>query len=434
MSLQDNSLNPAQASTAASVSDTFFQELDQTFQALWHQEAPSVSASPVPSLSSSAGPQTPPTRQRRRSTRDQRRQALAARQAFALKPLNLPARPEALARTPRRSAALRFPKLSPRAGKVASLAVGMVALSLMGHQLVQAQQQSKELPPIQQVMYQNAQTKVAAFRKEIAEGDHFVADHSEPIQYIAREGDTIEKISHKFHVSPNTIIKNNEPSKIDDILAPGTHLTILPVDGIAHPVEKHDTLAELAKRYKVGIQDIVEANELDNPHMITEKQKIIIPNATELKRRPKPKPKTLAQALNQARTGQTPALAKTQTGRRLSWPAAGIVSSNYGWRWFRMHNGMDVAGPVGTPIKAAKEGRVVYSGWMGGYGYAIDIDHGNGVRTRYGHCSALNVQAGQYVHRGQMIGSMGSTGHSTGPHLHFEVHVNGSAIDPRSYF
>ena len=166
--------------------------------------------------------------------------------------------------------------------------------------------------------------------------------------------------------------------------------------------------------------------------MIAERQKIIIPNATELKKRPKPV--TVMQAIQSARTGKTPQMAVSKTGRRLSWPSAGVVSSNYGWRWFRMHNGMDVAAPVGTAIKAVKEGRVVYSGWMGGYGYAVDIDHGNGLRTRYAHCSALKVSVGQQVARGQVIAAMGSTGNSTGPHLHFEVHQNGSAIDPRRFF
>lgn len=111
-----------------------------------------------------------------------------------------------------------------------------------------------------------------------------------------------------------------------------------------------------------------------------------------------------------------------------------MVTSNYGRRWFRMHNGMDVAAPVGTAIKAVKEGRVVYSGWMGGYGYAVDIQHANGLRTRYAHCSALKVSVGQSVARGQVIAAMGSTGHSTGPHLHFEVHQNGRPVDPRGFF
>ncbi len=314
--------------------------------------------------------------------------------------------------------------------KVAGLVFTLIAASSTSIYALKSYQAAPSDTPIQKVMYQNAQTKVAAFRKEIEDGNHFLVEHSQPIQYQAKSGDTIEKISKKFHVSPNTIIKNNEPSKIDDVLESGTKLTILPLDGISHPVERNETLAELSKRYDVGIQDIIEANQLDNPHMIAEKQKVIIPNATDLKVRPKP----ILQAIRQAKNGNQTAVSHAKSGRRLSWPSAGVVSSNYGWRWFRMHNGMDIAGPVGTPIKAVKEGRVVYSGWMGGYGYAIDIDHGNGIRTRYGHNSALKVSVGDHVGRGQVISAMGSTGHSTGPHLHFEVHVGGRAVDPRSYF
>lgn len=321
-------------------------------------------------------------------------------------------------------------KLSPKHAKIAGLVFTLVLATGASVYTLKSSQAAPTNTPIQKVMYQNAQTKVAAFRKEIEDGNHFLVEHSQPIQYQAKTGDTIDKISKKFHVSPNTIIKNNEPSKIEDVLEAGTKLTILPLDGIVHPVERNETLAELSKRYDVGIQDIIEANQLDNPHMIAEKQKVIIPNATDLKMRPKP----VLEAIRQAKTDVQAAVSHSKTGRRLSWPSTGVVSSNYGWRWFRMHNGMDIAGPVGTPVKAVKEGRVVYSGWMGGYGYAIDIDHGGGVRTRYAHNSALKVSVGEHVGRGQVISSMGSTGHSTGSHLHFEVHVGGRAVDPRSYF
>lgn len=439
MSLQAD-FNHSPAPTHSCVnSDSLFQELDHSFTNLWNSELTSY----VQSVQGSVLPQaaTQPTRSRR--NRKQRVLSSPSQQASETQATPVsPIRPARTRRIARRKVS-KQPLISlktlrsisaPSAAwvKAAGVAAGVFGLSVGSYQWYQNFQQSRELPPIRQVMYQNAQTKVAAFRKEIEDGEHFISDANSPIEYIVQTGDTVEKISKKFHVTPNTILKNNNPSKIDDVLEPGTKLTILPVDGIAHPVEKNETIAELSKRYAVGVQDIVDANELDNPHMITEKQKIIIPNATELKRRPEPKP--VLAAIRNSHTGQSAPLVKTQTGRRLSWPAAGTVTSNYGWRWFRMHNGMDIAGPVGTPVKAAKEGRIAYSGWMGGYGYCIDIDHGNGVITRYGHNSALHAQVGQYVYRGQTIAAMGSTGHSTGPHLHFEVHVNGSAIDPRGYF
>lgn len=117
-----------------------------------------------------------------------------------------------------------------------------------------------------------------------------------------------------------------------------------------------------------------------------------------------------------------------------SWPAAGTLTSSYGWRWGRMHRGIDVAAPVGTPIHAAAPGRVQRSGWnSGGYGNLIDIVHPDGSLTRYAHNSRLLVDEGEYVSEGQQIAEMGSTGYSTGPHLHFEIHIGGGATNPMSY-
>lgn len=117
------------------------------------------------------------------------------------------------------------------------------------------------------------------------------------------------------------------------------------------------------------------------------------------------------------------------------WPAQGVLTSGYGWRWGRMHRGVDIAGPVGTPVYAAATGVVVRSGWnSGGYGNLVDVRHPDGSMTRYGHNSRLLVRAGQEVRQGQQIAEMGSTGYSTGPHLHFEVHLPGTGtVNPIAY-
>src|SRR6185436_17696139 len=115
------------------------------------------------------------------------------------------------------------------------------------------------------------------------------------------------------------------------------------------------------------------------------------------------------------------------------WPVNGTLTSGFGWRWGRMHEGIDIAAPTGTPISAAASGTVIYAGWMGGYGNLVVIDHGNGLATAYGHQSSIAVGSGTYVSQGQTIGYVGSTGHSTGPHVHFEVRVNGSPVDPLGY-
>ena len=110
----------------------------------------------------------------------------------------------------------------------------------------------------------------------------------------------------------------------------------------------------------------------------------------------------------------------------------GPITSGFGWRWGRMHEGIDIGVPCGTPIHAAASGTVIYSGWMDGYGNIVVIDHGNGLATAYGHQSAIYVGGGS-VSQGQSIGAVGSTGNSTGCHLHFEVRVNGTPVDPLGY-
>jgi murein DD-endopeptidase MepM/ murein hydrolase activator NlpD len=109
------------------------------------------------------------------------------------------------------------------------------------------------------------------------------------------------------------------------------------------------------------------------------------------------------------------------------------VTSGFGWRWGRMHEGIDIAAPFGAPIHAAAAGTVIYCGWLGGYGNLIVIDHGGGLATAYGHQSSLAVGCGTSVGQGQVVGYVGCTGHCFGPHVHFEVRVNGSPVDPLGY-
>ena len=115
------------------------------------------------------------------------------------------------------------------------------------------------------------------------------------------------------------------------------------------------------------------------------------------------------------------------------WPVHGVLTSGFGWRWGRMHEGVDIAVSNGTPVVAAKAGVVIVAGWMGGYGNLVVVDHGGGVATAYGHNTSVTVGVGQQVAQGQLIAYSGNTGHSTGPHVHFEVRINGGAVDPMGY-
>jgi len=137
------------------------------------------------------------------------------------------------------------------------------------------------------------------------------------------------------------------------------------------------------------------------------------------------------------RSAQSSSIVPAPTGAASAagfvWPVHGILTSGFGWRWGRMHEGIDLAVPSGTPVVAAAAGTVIVAGWLGGYGNLVVVDHGNGVSTAYGHNTSVTVGVGQSVAQGQLIAYSGNTGHSTGPHLHLEVRINGSPVDPLGY-
>jgi murein DD-endopeptidase MepM/ murein hydrolase activator NlpD len=142
---------------------------------------------------------------------------------------------------------------------------------------------------------------------------------------------------------------------------------------------------------------------------------------------------TLAAAIRaaQAEAGSTGTGEPSPAG--FIWPVEGVVVSGFGMRWGRLHEGIDITASSGTPIWAAAAGTVIHSGWLGGYGNLVVVDHGNGLSTAYAHASAIHVGVGQSVAQGETIALVGSTGNSSGPHLHFEVRVNGTAVDPLLY-
>ena len=115
------------------------------------------------------------------------------------------------------------------------------------------------------------------------------------------------------------------------------------------------------------------------------------------------------------------------------WPVHGVLTSGFGWRWGRMHEGIDLAVSTGTPVVASSAGTVIVAGWMGGYGNLVVVDHGGGISTAYAHNTSVTVAVGQQVAQGQLIAYSGNTGNSTGPHVHFEVRVGGGVVDPLGY-
>ena len=142
---------------------------------------------------------------------------------------------------------------------------------------------------------------------------------------------------------------------------------------------------------------------------------------------------SLAAAIREAQAGASSTGTGTPSASGFIWPVNGTVVSGFGWRWGRMHEGIDISASSGTPIWAAAAGIVIHAGWLGGYGNLVVVDHGNGLATAYAHASAILVGVGQQVSQGETLSLVGSTGNSSGPHLHFEVRVNGAAVDPLFY-
>lgn len=139
------------------------------------------------------------------------------------------------------------------------------------------------------------------------------------------------------------------------------------------------------------------------------------------------------QAAQAAAQQSAPATTSAPSASGFVWPVSGPVTSGFGWRWGRMHEGIDIAVANGTPVVASASGTVIVAGWMGGYGNLVVVDHGNGVATAYAHNTSITVGTGQAVSQGQLIAYSGNTGNSTGPHVHFEVRVGGGAVDPLGY-
>lgn len=246
--------------------------------------------------------------------------------------------------------------------------------------------------------------------------------------YTVQAGENISAIAGKFNISVETILWQNGLTA-RSVIRPGDKLEILPTSGVVHKVVKNETVGAIAKKYNIDESAIIAANNLFDGHDIKIAQLLIIPGGKKII--PYVAPKKVAnvpQVSSITKLFIPPTGLTSESG--MLWPA-GVrrISQYFSWR----HTGLDIAGPTGTPIYAAESGTVVSSGWATGYGNSILLDHGNGIRTRYGHASKLYVTKGEEVVKGQTIMAMGSTGWSTGPHLHFEVIVSGGKKNPLSY-
>ena len=250
---------------------------------------------------------------------------------------------------------------------------------------------------------------------------------SEILDYKVEKGDTLSGISQKFGVSSDTIRWMNNLVSVNSI-KPGQILKIPPVSGIIYKVKKGDTVYSVAKYFNADSQSIVDYpfNTFTNDETfeLAVGQVLIVPDGIM------PKVDLWSPSTNFAQL--TPDAGTVAAAGVFVWPTSGRITQ--GFRWY--HRAIDIANKIGTPVLAADAGKVIVAGWPDnvGYGNRVIIDHGNGFVTLYGHMSQVHVVVGQTVTRGNVIGLLGSTGRSTGPHLHFEIRLNGDDVNPMNYF
>ncbi|MTI93957.1 MAG: M23 family metallopeptidase [Firmicutes bacterium] len=237
----------------------------------------------------------------------------------------------------------------------------------------------------------------------------------ETVSYVVEPGDTLTAIAARFDVSVNTISASND-IKNPDRIYPGQELEFPAVDGVLYTAEEAVNLSEVAEKYDVSARDIFYAMGGLEGDEVEAGTRLIVPGAKI--------PDPVVTRSTASRSGMA-----SYSGPSLMWPVKGTITSVFGSRG-GTHLGLDIAQSPGTPIRAAAAGTVEYSGWSGSYGRLVLVRHNEHVVTAYAHASQLKVAKGDWVDRGDVIATVGATGNATGPHLHFEVRIDGVKYDP----
>ncbi len=250
-----------------------------------------------------------------------------------------------------------------------------------------------------------------------------IARRTEVTEYTIKEGDTVSGIAQTFGISISTILSENNLSAYS-MIKPGQTLKILPFSGITYTVKRGDTLALIAKKTKGDVDEIRTQNNLSTDKLVAGST-LIIPNGRAIA---SATPASRIQQQSSKAAISIPSNLNASTIVGLVWPT---VSRHINQYFGRRHTGVDIKGKTGTPIYAVEDGDVALAGWnRGGYGQQVVLKHDDGLLTRYAHMSKIIAKPGQSVAKGQVIGLVGSTGRSTGPHLHFEIIKRGSRLNP----
>ena len=234
-----------------------------------------------------------------------------------------------------------------------------------------------------------------------------------PVKYTIKSGDTIYDLAKAYNILPQTLVSYNNISDTRTLIV-GKTIMIPKVDGIPYTVKNGDSISKIAEINNISVNDLLDVNNLSSD-VITPGQSLFVPGAIDNYQY------------------------KRATGTLILWPTSGRISSRFGYRndpftgKRRFHYGLDIANSAGTRINSAIDGRVVEVSKTSVFGNYVVVEDRYGLQTYYAHLSKTSVKKGQYVTQGQKIGEMGTTGLSTGNHLHFAVYKNGKAVDPLTY-
>lgn len=273
----------------------------------------------------------------------------------------------------------------------------------------------------------NTITSGGALVKPVLPTSSNLASRTEAVEYVVEEGDTVTSIAAKFGISINTILWENNLTAYT-IIRPGQKIIILPISGVRHKVVSGDSVGKIAKKYTASEEDIIEFNRLASANDLKVGERLIIPGG----KKPQVTQTFTLRKLTPSKTADTAASSLTFPGiEKFIWPATcRRITQYFTWR----HSGVDIACKKGSSILASADGVVIRAegGWNGGYGIIVVLDHGNNMQTVYAHLNQMYVNIGDTVKAGQAVGAEGTTGRSTGPHVHFEIRDNGRRINPLS--
>ena len=320
------------------------------------------------------------------------------------------------------------PAIAPLLSAIADNSRSIPAADQLLASLPTPAQELTWVPIIESVTIEELSSQLAIDETRLASLNKVDEDHRfDKGDWLALPSREIDSLTQVASLDTN-LRRSNPPQQVQ-------HLPITS----AGVVRLGDTLVEIARRYGMTLAELLRLN----PGLET--AKLVVGSQVRLAQSAPFRPLPPVLGLNPVGSGgaswpEQPSFNEPQrfqppASTSFIWPADGVFTSGYGWRWGRMHKGIDVANSVGTPIRAVMDGQVSFAGWDdGGYGYLVRITHQDGIVTVYAHNSRILVQEGEFVRQGQTISQMGSTGRSTGPHLHFEVRPAGqSAVNPLQF-